>query len=175
MFSRYLTVVLVLFLFLRIDSIQTENLFNTGTGTGFLVDPFLELTAGVTSPPDFKSTKSEPTCLSQGSIASAVICTLLLCTFTGFLIWLVYLRQKFNGKSIGHCSFFTHNKIVSSFVELRFYQNQDRKYVDSYSEEYINTTPSSHMSNHYQKSNKKERTYNGLSSASTYASIFDLS
>ena len=160
MFSWYLIVLLLL----RIGSIQSENLFNTGTGNGFLVDPFLELTAGVTSPPDGKSSKSDSTaCLSHGSVASAVICTILLCTFAAFLIWLVYLRQKLQGQSAMSflCPKIVFSSAISPTVELRFYQSHEKKYAESFSEEYLHTTPASPPSNNYQKSSRKERTYNG--------------
>ena len=83
--------------FLIIELIQAENPFNTGVNSGFLVDPFLELTGGVTTPPDIKSNKPEPACFNNGTLAVAIICTLLLSAFVTFLIWLTFLREKLQG------------------------------------------------------------------------------
>jgi hypothetical protein len=78
-----------------IDLIQAENLF--GNGGGFLTDPFLELIGGGTTPVNEKSSKSDSSCVSNGALAGAIIGTLLLSAFVGFLTWMVYLRQKLQG------------------------------------------------------------------------------
>jgi len=82
------------FLFILINSLQAQNPFDGG---GFLGDPFLELTAGVTTPVNQKSNKSEPTCITNGALAGSIIATLLLSAFIAFLTWMVYLRQKLHG------------------------------------------------------------------------------
>lgn len=70
-----------------------------GGGGGFLVDPFLELTgAGATTPPDPKSSKLEPSCVSSGTLTVTIICTLLLSALIGFLTWLIYLKEKLEGE-----------------------------------------------------------------------------
>jgi hypothetical protein len=88
-----------------IECSRAQDLFNTvGDGAilggGFLVDPFLELTAGVTTLPSRKANKFDTPCLSNGSLAMAIICTLILSAFIAFLTWLVYLRQKLHGELI---------------------------------------------------------------------------
>ena len=77
-----------------IDLIRAQNAF---AGGGFLADPFLELTAGVTSPPNEKSSKSDSSCISNGALAGSIIGTLILSAFIGFLAWVIYLRQKLQG------------------------------------------------------------------------------
>ena len=77
-----------------LDVIRAENPFG---GSGFLVDPFLELTAGATTPPEPRSTRPEPTCLSNGTLTVAILCTLLLSAFVAFLTWMIYVRQQLQG------------------------------------------------------------------------------
>jgi hypothetical protein len=79
---------------LIIDLIQAQNPFDGG---GFLTDPFLELTSGVTTPPNQKTNKSDTTCVSNGTLAGSIIATLLLSSFIAFLTWMIYLRQKLQG------------------------------------------------------------------------------
>lgn len=81
--------------FLIIDFIQAQNPFDSGGG--YLADPFLELTAGGTTPPNQKSNKSDISCVSNGALAGSIIATLLLSAFIAFLTWMVYLRQKLQG------------------------------------------------------------------------------
>ena len=76
-----------------IDSTRTQNLLSNG---GFLADPFLEASNPLTSTPLIKSTK----CVSDGTLAGAIIGTLILSAFAAFLSWLIYLRPKFQGTSI---------------------------------------------------------------------------
>jgi hypothetical protein len=81
-----------------IDLIRAENLFDVGGGGGgFLADPFLELTAGVTAPTNKKTNKSDSSCISNGTLAGSIIATLLLSAFIAFLTWMIYLRQKLQG------------------------------------------------------------------------------
>ncbi|CAF2408670.1 unnamed protein product [Rotaria sp. Silwood2] len=78
------------FMIMSFDLIRTQS----PIGGGFLADPFLELTAGVTTPAIPKSNKSEPSCLSNGALAGSIIGTLIMSMFIGFLTWLIYLRPK---------------------------------------------------------------------------------
>ena len=78
-----------------IDLIQAQSPFDGGGG--FLVDPFLELTGGATTPVTQKSSKSEPTCITNGALAGWIIATLLLSAFIAFLTWIIYIRQKLQG------------------------------------------------------------------------------
>lgn len=95
------TMLFIVLSLLTVQSIQAENLFNTAVnGQGFVVDPFLELTGGVTVPPDSKSSRPEPACFNNGTLTITVFCTLLLSALVGFLIWLIYLREKLQGLSI---------------------------------------------------------------------------
>ena len=82
------------FVIVVLDVIRAENPFG---GSGFLVDPFLELTAGATTPAEPRSSRPESTCLSNGTLAVAILCTLLLSAFIGFLTWMIYLRQQLQG------------------------------------------------------------------------------
>ncbi|CAF2028355.1 unnamed protein product [Rotaria magnacalcarata] len=74
-----------------IDLVRAQNAF---AGGSFLADPFLELTAGVTSAPNEKSSKSDSSCVSNGALAGSIIGTLILSAFIGFLAWVIYLRQR---------------------------------------------------------------------------------
>jgi hypothetical protein len=76
------------------DFIRTQSPIGSG---GFLADPFLELNAAITTPAIPKSNKSDPSCISNGDLAGAIIATLILSAFIGFLIWFIYLRPKFQG------------------------------------------------------------------------------
>ena len=67
---------------------------------GFLGDPFLELNGAPTASTVPKSTKIASTCVTDGALAGAIIGTLILSAFIGFLTWLIYLRPKFQGFSI---------------------------------------------------------------------------
>jgi len=80
--------------FLIINLTQAQNPFDGG---GFLADPFLELTAGVTTPANQKTNKSNLTCISHGTLAGSIIATFLLSLFIAFLTWMIYLRQKLQG------------------------------------------------------------------------------
>jgi hypothetical protein len=82
------------FVIMTIDFIRAQS--PTGGG-GFLPDPFLELTAGPTTPAISKSNKVESSCITNGALAGSIIGTLILSAFIGFLTWLVYLRPKFQG------------------------------------------------------------------------------
>jgi hypothetical protein len=82
-------------IFLIIDLIQAENPF--GNGGGFLTDPFLELTGGITTSLNEKTSKSDSSCVSNGALAGSIIGTLLLSAFIAFLTWMIYLRQKLQG------------------------------------------------------------------------------
>lgn len=64
---------------------------------GFLGDPFLELNGASTTLATPKSTKLVSSCVTDGALAGAIIGTLILSAFIGFLIWLIYLRPKFQG------------------------------------------------------------------------------
>ena len=67
-------------------------------GGSFLTDPFLDMTNGLSSTPTLpKAIKAGPVCISEGALAGAIVGTLLLSAFIGFLTWLVYLRPKFQG------------------------------------------------------------------------------
>jgi hypothetical protein len=79
---------------MSIDYVRTQASIGGG---GFLADPFLELTAGPTTPAIQKSTKSDSSCVSNGALAGAIIGTLIMSAFIGFLTWLIYLRPKFKG------------------------------------------------------------------------------
>jgi hypothetical protein len=83
-----------------IDLIQAQNSFDGG---GFLADPFLELTAGVTTPANQKTSKSDSPCISNGALAGSIIATLLLSAFIAFLTWMIYLRQKLQGLFLFFC------------------------------------------------------------------------
>lgn len=83
---------------MSIDFLRTQNPLGTG---GFLPDPFLDLNGAVTTS---KTTKIESICLSNGALAGAIIATLILSAFIGFLIWFTYLRPKFQGFRFVHCS-----------------------------------------------------------------------
>ncbi|UJR14234.1 hypothetical protein I4U23_001225 [Adineta vaga] len=96
-------------LLVTIDFIQAQNPFNSGVGGGLPLDPFLELTGAVTTPVIQKSTNPDLSCVSQGTLAGAIIGTLLLSAFIAFLTWMVYLRQKLQ--------------------ELQSYENQGKKHV----------------------------------------------
>jgi hypothetical protein len=76
------------------DLIRTQSPIGGG---GFLADPFLELTAGATTPAIQKSTKSDTSCVSNGALAGAIIGTLIMSAFIAFLTWLIYIRPKFQG------------------------------------------------------------------------------
>ncbi|CAF4749247.1 unnamed protein product [Rotaria sp. Silwood1] len=117
-----------------IHLIQAQNVFDGGGG--FLADPFLELTAGVTSPVNEKSTKSDSTCVSNGALAGSIIGTLILSAFIAFLIWVIYLRQKLQ--------------------EVQSYKNQTKK-QESTSSYHHRTFPS--LSKHEQQ-NIKHHTNN---------------
>jgi hypothetical protein len=82
------------FVLVTINFIQAQNPFDGG---GFLADPFLELTAGVTTPANQKPNKSDSSCISNGALAGSILATLFLSAFIGFLTWMVYLRQKLQG------------------------------------------------------------------------------
>ncbi|CAF0865072.1 unnamed protein product [Adineta ricciae] len=86
---------------------QAQNPFNSGGSSGFLVDPFLELTGAITTPVIPKSAQADLSCVSQGALAGAIIGTMLLSAFIAFLTWMIYLRQKLQ--------------------ELQSYENQERK------------------------------------------------
>ena len=76
---------------------RAQSPFSSGS---FLGDPFLDVTNGLSSTPSItKVNKVEPLCISQGALAGAIIGTMLLSVFIGFLTWLVYLRPKFQGWS----------------------------------------------------------------------------
>jgi hypothetical protein len=79
---------------MSVDFSRTQNPF---VGTGFQIDPFLELTGGVTTPAIQKSIKSDLACVSNGALVASIIGTLILSALIGFLTWLVYLRPKFQG------------------------------------------------------------------------------
>ncbi|CAF4830741.1 unnamed protein product [Rotaria sp. Silwood1] len=79
------------FMIMSFDLIRTQS----PIGGGFLADPFLELTAGATTPAIPKSNKLDPLCLSNGALAGSIIGTLIMSMFIGFLTWLIYLRPKF--------------------------------------------------------------------------------
>lgn len=75
-------------------------------GGGFLPDPFLELTAGGTTPPNEKSHKTDSTCVSHGALAGSIIGTLILSAFIGFLAWFIYFRQKLQGLFVSYFDFY---------------------------------------------------------------------
>ncbi len=79
---------------MSIDFSRTQNPIGGG---GFLSDPFLDLNAGVTTPAVPKVNKSESACVSNGGLAGAIIGTLIMSAFIGFLTWLIYIRPKFQG------------------------------------------------------------------------------
>ncbi|CAF3292025.1 unnamed protein product [Rotaria sp. Silwood2] len=106
-----------------IDLIRAQNVFGGGGGGGgFLADPFLELTAGVTSPANEKSIKSDSTCVSNGALAGSIIGTLILSAFIAFLIWAIYIRQKLQ--------------------EVQSYKNQRKKQESTSSQHHHRTFPS---------------------------------
>lgn len=76
------------------DFTRTQNPL---PNANFLVDPFLEANNPLSSTPLTKSTKLETKCISEGSLAGAIIGTLILSAFAAFLSWLIYLRPKFQG------------------------------------------------------------------------------
>ena len=82
------------FILLTINFIQAQNPFDGG---GFLADPFLELTAGLTTPVNQKTNKTDSLCISNGTLAGSIVATLLLSALIAFLTWMVYLRQKLQG------------------------------------------------------------------------------
>ena len=90
--SRMTWFVYLVFIFL--DLVHAQNPFDGG---GFLVDPFLELTGGVTTPITSKTNKTDASCVSNGTLAGSIIATLLLSALIAFLTWMVYLRQKLHG------------------------------------------------------------------------------
>ena len=84
---------------MTIEITRAENPFSGGVGgSGVLFDPFIELTAGVTTPTNQKLSTQDPSCVSHGTLAGAIIGTLLLSAFIAFLTWMIYLRQKLQGK-----------------------------------------------------------------------------
>ncbi|CAF0974888.1 unnamed protein product [Rotaria sordida] len=115
---------------MTIDLIRAQNPFSSEGG--FLADPFLELTAGVTTSIYEKSTKSDSTCISNGALAGSIIGTLILSAFIAFLIWVIYLRQKLQ--------------------EVQLYKNQ-RKKQESISSQHHRTNPS--LSKYGQQNNKQ--------------------
>ncbi len=134
-----------------IDLIRAENLFDGGGGGGFLVDPFLELTAGVTTPTNQKINKLDSSCVSNGTLAGSIIATLLLSAFIAFLTWMIYLRQKLQGLFI----FLIIKSCLISPIELKSYENQGKKY--------IRTSPQTNrIIPSISKSNKKQPTNDGL-------------
>jgi hypothetical protein len=76
------------------DFIRTQSPI---VGGGFLADPFFELNGASTTPAIPKSTKLESPCVTNGALAGAIIATLILSAFIGFLTWFIYLRPKFQG------------------------------------------------------------------------------
>lgn len=78
-----------LFLFLFINFIKRNQCLTINNP--FSIDPFAEVNSAD------KVTTSTTICISNGALAGAIIGTIILCVFTGFLIWLVYLRPKFQG------------------------------------------------------------------------------
>jgi hypothetical protein len=102
-------------IFMTIDFIRAQNPF----GGDFAGDPFLELTAGVTTPVNQKFSNSNSSCVSNGALAGAIIGTLLLSAFAAFLIWMIYLRQKLQGWFDCfvnlYTDFFENNQLYSNF------------------------------------------------------------
>lgn len=85
---------------MAVDLARAQNPFDGiagGGANGFTIDPFIEIGAGGTTPASLKSNSAGAVCFSQGSLAVAIICTMLLCAFIAFLTWLTYLRQKLQG------------------------------------------------------------------------------
>jgi len=81
---------------MSIDFTRTQSPIGGG---GFLADSFLELNSALTAPAIQKSSKLEPSCVSNGALAGSIIGTLIMSAFIGFLTWLIYLRPKFQGLS----------------------------------------------------------------------------
>ena len=95
--------------YLILQTIALINAQNAFEGGGFLTDPFLELTAGITTPVNEKSNRTNSSCVSNGTLAGSIIATLLLSALIAFLTWMVYLRQKLQG------SFFRSHSSPNSF------------------------------------------------------------
>ncbi|CAF2220155.1 unnamed protein product [Rotaria magnacalcarata] len=111
------------------DLSRTQNPFGGG---GFLADPFLELASGVTTPAIPKSNKFDP-CVSNGALAGSIIGTLIMCTFIGFLTWLIYLRPKLR--------------------ELRYMHLYESRRIAN--RQHLHSIPSSSNSNHKQQSKRQ--------------------
>jgi hypothetical protein len=168
--SHWLFLVIV-----AIDLIRAQSPFDGG---GFLTDPFLELMAGVTTPANQKSDKSDPACVTNGALAGSIIATLLLSAFIAFLTWMIYLRQKLQGLF----SFTLHSFIFCFYremrlakilkghlrwklflfhlTELRLYEDQEEKPGRVSPQHDHLTLPST--SNHKQSSKKPQHAYDGL-------------
>ncbi|CAF1339947.1 unnamed protein product [Adineta steineri] len=114
---------------LILDFSQTDNPFSVGSSTGFYVDPFLEISSGVTTPANQKSSNSDSSCMSQGTLAGAIIGTLLLSAFIAFLTWMIYLRQKLQ--------------------ELHSYENHGKKHVRTLSKQQSMAPSSSNHKKQY--------------------------
>jgi hypothetical protein len=104
---------------LTIVLIHAQNSFDGGA---FLTDPFLELTAGITTPVNQKTNRTNSTCISNGTLAGSIIATLLLSCLIAFLTWMVYLRQKLQGLFLSLLTIFFYigdirTSIVSESME----------------------------------------------------------
>lgn len=114
------------------------------SGGGFLSDPFIDIAAGITTPPIQKSNKLDPVCLSNGALAGAIIATLIMSMFIGFLAWLIYLRPKFQGFLCHYFFLFSFYRVFL-LIELHYmhlyekqriqraYPNQDNLDAIAYS------------------------------------------
>ncbi|CAF0880745.1 unnamed protein product [Rotaria sordida] len=120
------------FMIMSFDLIRTQSPISGG---GFLADPFLELTAGVTTPAISKSNKSDPSCLSNGALAGSIIGTLIMSMFIGFLTWLIYLRPKFK--------------------ELHYIHLQEKRRITN-KQQHHHVMPSSSNSNYKQQTRRQQ-------------------
>lgn len=93
----------IIFLILSIDFIQCSAISNP-----FSADSFLELSSSGKA-----TTTTTNSCISNGALAGAIVGTIILCGFIGFLIWLIYLRPKFQGALF---FFLSKNKMYVYFL-----------------------------------------------------------